>query len=39
MVKTEQERDVGTFIDHESHIVWNGSQLGKNLSANVFNDW
>jgi hypothetical protein len=19
--------------------VWNGSQLGKNLSANIFNDW
>ncbi|MCL6216926.1 conjugal transfer protein MobB [Zunongwangia pacifica] len=28
-----------TFIDHESRTVWNGSQLGKNLSANVFNDW
>lgn len=28
-----------TFIDHESQTVWNGSQLGKNLSANVFNDW
>lgn len=28
-----------TFIDHESRSVWNGSQLGKNLSANVFNDW
>ena len=28
-----------TFIDHESKTVWNGSQLGKNLSANVFNDW
>ncbi|WP_026713734.1 conjugal transfer protein MobB [Flavobacterium daejeonense] len=27
-----------TFIDHESRSVWNGSQLGKNLSANVFND-
>ncbi|MCO5286989.1 MAG: relaxase/mobilization nuclease domain-containing protein [Chitinophagaceae bacterium] len=27
-----------TFIDHESHTVWNGSALGKNLSANVFND-
>ncbi|HTN06515.1 hypothetical protein [Agriterribacter sp.] len=27
-----------TFIDHESKTVWNGSQLGKNLSANVFND-
>lgn len=28
-----------TFIDHESRTVWNGSQLGKNLSANVFNKW
>ncbi|MBD0724782.1 relaxase [Flavobacterium sp. L1I52] len=27
-----------TFIDHESRSVWNGSQLGKNLSANIFND-
>lgn len=28
-----------TFIDHESRTVWNGSALGKSLSANVFNDW
>lgn len=28
-----------TFIDHEFRSVWNGSHLGKNLSANVFNDW
>ena len=28
-----------TFIDHESHSVWNGSQLGKNLSANFFNEY
>ncbi|MFL9845638.1 conjugal transfer protein MobB [Flavobacterium rhizosphaerae] len=28
-----------TFIDHESRSVWNGSQLAKNLSANVFNNW
>lgn len=27
-----------TFIDHQSRSVWNGSQLGKNLSANPFND-
>ena len=27
------------FIDHESRSVWNGSQLDRNLSANVFNDW
>ncbi|WP_254527225.1 MULTISPECIES: conjugal transfer protein MobB [unclassified Sphingobacterium] len=28
-----------TFIDHENRSVWNGSQLDRNLSANVFNDW
>ena len=28
-----------TFIDHQSRSVWNGSQLSKNLSASVFNDW
>ncbi|REG94050.1 conjugal transfer protein MobB [Flavobacterium aquicola] len=28
-----------TFIDHASKTVWNGSDLGKNLSANIFNDW
>jgi hypothetical protein len=28
-----------TFVDHSTKSVWNGSQLGKNLSANVFNDW
>jgi hypothetical protein len=28
-----------TFIDHESRSVWNGSQLDRNLSANLFNDW
>lgn len=28
-----------TFIDHASWSVWNGSQLGKGLSANVFNQW
>ncbi|PWJ90637.1 relaxase/mobilization nuclease-like protein [Flavobacterium araucananum] len=28
-----------TFIDHNSKTVWNGSELAKNLSANVFNDW
>ena len=27
-----------TFIDHESHTVLNGSRLGKEFSANVFND-
>ncbi|MBW4362301.1 conjugal transfer protein MobB [Flavobacterium taihuense] len=28
-----------TFVDHSSKSVWNGSQLGKNFSANVFNGW
>ena len=28
-----------TFIDHESRTVWNGSQLDRSLSANVFNEW
>ncbi|PZR20774.1 MAG: relaxase [Flavobacterium psychrophilum] len=28
-----------TFIDHQSRSVWNGSQLGKNLSAGIFNEW
>jgi len=26
-----------TFIDHNSRTVWNGSRLGKELSANIFN--
>lgn len=28
-----------TFIDHNSKSVWNGSRLGKEFSANIFNDW
>lgn len=28
-----------TFIDHNSKSVWNGSRLGKELSANAFNDY
>lgn len=27
-----------TFIDHQSRSIWNGSQLDRNLSANLFND-
>lgn len=27
-----------TFIDHNSKSVWNGSRLGKEFSANIFND-
>lgn len=28
-----------TFIDHNSKTVWNGSRLGKELSANTFNNY
>ncbi|RUT67960.1 relaxase [Flavobacterium cupreum] len=28
-----------TFIDHNSKTIWNGSGLGKEISANVFNDY
>ncbi|MBT2621878.1 conjugal transfer protein MobB [Chryseobacterium sp. ISL-6] len=28
-----------TFIDHNNKTVLNGSHLGKEFSANVFNDW
>lgn len=28
-----------TFIDHNSKTVWNGSTLGKEFSANIFNDY
>ena len=28
-----------TFIDHNSKSVWNGSRLGKEFSANTFNDY
>lgn len=40
VVRRNQERHIYgiTFIDHESRSIWNGSQLGKNLSANIFND-
>jgi len=38
--RTADNRIYGiTFIDHQSRSVWNGSQLAKNLSAGVFNDW
>ncbi|AWG23018.1 relaxase [Flavobacterium faecale] len=37
--RNDKERIYGmTFIDHESRTVWNGSQLSKNLSANIFNE-
>ncbi|MNE27199.1 hypothetical protein D3C80_1206000 [compost metagenome] len=28
-----------TFIDHNSRTVWNGSRLGKEFAANIFNDY
>lgn len=28
-----------TFVDHNNHCVFNGSRLGKDLSANAINDW
>jgi hypothetical protein len=28
-----------TFIDHNSKVVWNGSRLATELSANTFNDY
>jgi hypothetical protein len=37
--ENEQGRIYGaTFIDHEQKCVFNGSRLGKDFSANVFND-
>ena len=37
--RNNTERITGvTFIDHQSHCVLNGSRLGKEFSANVFND-
>jgi len=38
--RTSDNRIYGvTFIDHQSRSVWNGSQLAKDLSAGVFNEW
>jgi len=39
-----RKNDIGriygiTFIDHHSRSVWNGSRLGKEFSANSFNDY
>ncbi|ANF53001.1 relaxase [Chryseobacterium glaciei] len=41
VVRRNSERRVYgiTFIDHNSKTVYNGSRLGKEFSANVFNDW
>lgn len=37
--KNEEGRIYGsTFIDHQSRCVFNGSKLGKEFSANVFNE-
>ncbi|GHU78178.1 hypothetical protein FACS189414_5390 [Bacteroidia bacterium] len=36
----EQDRIYGvTFMDYQNRAVLNGSRLGKDFSANVFNDW
>lgn len=41
VLKNDSDRIYGiTFIDHPSKTVWNGSRLGKECSANVFqNHW
>lgn len=40
MRKNDAERIYGiTFIDHNSKTVCNGSRLGKEFSANIFNDY
>lgn len=37
--RNERGRIYGvTFIDHNSKTSWNGSRLGKEFSANIFND-
>lgn len=37
--RNDQDRIYGvTFIDHNNHCVFNGSRLGKEFSANAFND-
>ncbi|MDR1121847.1 MAG: relaxase/mobilization nuclease domain-containing protein [Dysgonamonadaceae bacterium] len=40
LFRTNEERRIygATFIDHEQKCVFNGSRLGKEFSANVFND-
>ncbi|GEN71177.1 conjugal transfer protein MobB [Chryseobacterium lathyri] len=38
--RTSEGRIYGiTFIDHRSKTVWNGSRLGKEFSAGIFNEW
>lgn len=38
--RTEDNRIYGvTFIDHRNRVVLNGSRLGKDFSANVFNEY
>jgi hypothetical protein len=40
LLRNDMARIYGiTFIDHNSKTVWNGSRLGKEFSANVFNNW
>ncbi|MNK22306.1 Relaxase/Mobilization nuclease domain protein [compost metagenome] len=38
VLDNDQGRTYGiTFVDHNTRTIWNGSQLGKELSANAFN--
>lgn len=38
--RNEENRIYGvTFIDHQNRVVLNGSRLGKDFSANVFNEY
>ena len=41
VVRTNTENHVYgiTFIDNNSKTVWNASRIGKEFSANAFNDW
>lgn len=39
VLRNEQGRIYGmTFVDHDSRTVWNGSMLGRECSANAFNE-
>lgn len=39
VLDNEQGRTYGiTFVDHNTRTIWNGSQLGKELSANAFHE-
>ncbi|AWH86281.1 relaxase [Flavobacterium album] len=39
VLRNDQGRIYGmTFVDHDSRMVWNGSMLGRECSANAFNE-